>query len=69
MLNIYFGLFMLGMIVSICLRAYKRIQAEEAPFTEQEFALLIALAIGVMMALEAGSLNVYHASVMDTFFF
>lgn len=69
MLNIYFGIFMLGMVLSLCLKAYKRVKAEEPPFTEQEFALIIALAIGILMALEAGSQLVYRSSVINTFFF
>lgn len=69
MLNIYFGIFMFGMILSLCYKAYTRIQEEEPPFTEQEFALLFALAIGVIMALEAGALSVYHTSVIESFIF
>ncbi|MCQ2359206.1 MAG: hypothetical protein MJ055_03975 [Phascolarctobacterium sp.] len=69
MLNIYFGIFMFGMMLSLCYKAYTRVQAEEPPFTEQEFALLMALAIGVMMALEAGSQLVYRTSVLDTLIF
>lgn len=69
MLNIYFGIFMFGMILSMCFKAYTRIKAEEAPFTEQEFALLIALVIGVMLALEAGSQLVYRASIVENFIF
>lgn len=69
MLNIYFGIFMFGMILSLCYKAYTRIQAEEPPFTEQEFALLIALAIGVLMALEAGAQLVYRTSIIDTLIF
>lgn len=69
MLTIYFGIFMFGMILSLCYKAYTRIQSEEPPFSEQEFALLIALAIGVMMALEAGAQIVYRTSVIDTFIF
>ena len=72
MLNIYFGLFMLGMLISLCYKAFKNLTTDEEAeelLTDREFALLIALAIGVLIAFEMGAREVYRTSVLESWIF
>lgn len=59
MYNIYFALFLFGMLVTNSIRIFHRAIKEEQPATAQEYAMLIALAIGSMIALQLGCKAVY----------
>lgn len=59
MYNILFGLFLFGMLVSNSIRIFRRAIKEDIPASPQEYALLLALAIGSMIALQLGCRAVY----------
>lgn len=59
MYNIYFALFLFGMLVTNSIRIFHRAIKEEQPATAQEYAMLIALAVGSMIALQLGCKAVY----------
>lgn len=59
MYNIYFALFLFGMLVTNSIRIFHRAIKEEQPASAQEYAMLIALAIGSMIALQLGCKAVY----------
>ena len=59
MYNIYFALFLFGMLVTNSIRIFRRAINEEQPATAQEYAMLLALAIGSMIALQLGCKAVY----------
>lgn len=59
MYNILFGLFLFGMLVSNSIRIFYRALKEDTPASPQEYALLLALAIGSMIALQLGCRSVY----------
>lgn len=66
MLNILFACFLFGMLIARCIRVFRRAAAEKAGMTVQELAFMIALAIGSLIALNAGSMAVYH-TLPETF--
>lgn len=59
MYNIFFGLFLFGMLVANSIRIFRRALKEDVPATSQEYAMLLALAIGSMIALQLGCKAVY----------
>ena len=59
MYNIFFALFLFGMLITNSIRIFRRAIYEEEPATTQEYALLFALAIGCMIALQLGAKSVY----------
>ena len=63
MYNIFFALFLFGMLVTNSIRIFKRALNEDTPATAQEYALLLALAIGCMIALQKGAHSVYGVSL------
>lgn len=51
MLNLFFALFLFGMLCFFCLRGLYRVIKYQQGFTVNEFALVTALFIGTLMAL------------------
>lgn len=51
MLNLFFALFLFGMLCFFCLRGLYRAVKYKQGFTVNEFALVIALFIGTLLAL------------------
>lgn len=51
MLNLFFALFLFGMLCFLCLRALYRVIKYQQGFTINEFALVTALFIGTLLAL------------------
>ncbi|MDY4920872.1 MAG: hypothetical protein SO119_07380 [Phascolarctobacterium sp.] len=64
MLNILFALFLFGMLVTLCAKAFMRAMKEEQPLNSKEAALLVALAVGSLIALSAGASSVYHVQLI-----
>ncbi|WP_299449280.1 hypothetical protein [uncultured Phascolarctobacterium sp.] len=64
MLNILFALFLFGMLVVLCAKAFTRALRSEQPLNSKEAALLIALSIGCLAALNAGVNAVYHTQLI-----
>jgi hypothetical protein len=62
MLNIFFSLFLLGMLVVLCGKAIRR--AMHQPLNSKEAALLIALSLGCLFALNAGVSAVYKTQLL-----
>lgn len=54
MLNLFFALFLFGALCFLCFRALYRVIKYRRGFTVQEFALVIALFIGTLLALHMG---------------
>lgn len=63
MYNIFFALFLFGMLISNSVRIFHRAVTDEIPATTQEYALLIALAVGCMIALQLGARSVYGVTL------
>ncbi len=64
MLNILFALFLFGMLVTLCVKALWRALNNREPLSAKETALLVALAIGCLLALSAGSSAVYRMPLL-----
>jgi|GEM_PF-208603 len=64
MLNIFFSLFLLGMLIVLCGKAISRAMHQQQPLNSKEAALLIALSLGCLFALNAGVSAVYKAPVL-----
>ena len=62
MLNIFFSLFLLGMLVVLCGKAIRRAMHQQQPLNSKEAALLIALSLGCLFALNAGVSAIYKTS-------
>lgn len=60
MFNLLFSLFLFGMLITLCSRAFTRAYRQQQPLTGKEAALLVALAIGCLAALTAGANAVYR---------
>ena len=54
MLNIFFSLFLLGMLIVLCGKAISRAMHQQQPLNSKEAALLIALSLGRHLPLNAG---------------
>ena len=63
MLNIFFSLFLLGMLVVLCGKAIRRAMHQQ-PLNSKEAALLIALSLGCLFALNAGVSAVYKTQLL-----
>lgn len=63
MLNIFFALFMFGMLVVLCIKVIFRALKHQKPLHTKEAALLIALSIGCLLALNAGVSSVFHTQL------
>lgn len=48
MLNIFFSLFLLGMLIVLCGKAISRAMHQQQPLNSKEAALLIALSLGCL---------------------
>lgn len=59
MLNIFFSLFLFGMLVVLCIKAFIRALHQQQPLNGKEAALLVALSIGCLAALSAGTQSIY----------
>jgi len=64
MYNILFALFLFGMLISNSIRIFHRAVKEEIPATPQEYAMLLALAIGSMIALALGARTEYGVNLL-----
>lgn len=64
MLNILFALFLFGMLVSLCIKAFMRALNNQEPLNAKEAALLVALSIGCLVALSAGANAVYRTPLI-----
>lgn len=64
MLNIFFALFLFGMLVVLCAKAIIRAINKQQPLNTKETALLIALSIGCLLALNAGVSAVFHTQLI-----
>lgn len=64
MLNIFFALFLFGMLVVLCAKAIIRVLNKQQPLNTKEAALLIALSIGCLLALNAGVSSVFHTQLV-----
>ena len=64
MYNLLFALFLFGMLITHSIRIFRRAVYEEIPGTPQEYALLFALAIGCMIALQMGARSVYGTNLI-----
>lgn len=64
MLNLLFALFMFGMLIVLCGKAIMRALNQQQPLNSKEAALLIALSIGCLIALNAGASAVYRTQLI-----
>lgn len=64
MLNIFFALFLFGMLVVLCAKALIRALNKKQPLHVKEAALLIALSIGCLLELNAGVSSVFHTQLV-----
>ena len=64
MLNIFFSLFLLGMLVVLCGKAIRRAMHQQQPLNSKEAALLIALSLGCLFALNAGVSDDYNPQLL-----
>ena len=64
MLNIFFSLFLLGMLIVLCGKAIRRAMHQQQPLNSKETALLIALSLGCLFALNAGVSAVYKTQLL-----
>lgn len=64
MLNLLFALFMFGMLIVLCVKAITRAIKQQQPLSSKEAALLIALSLGCMLALNAGASAVYRTQLI-----
>ena len=65
MLKILFALFLFGMLVTLCIRVFTRAVRQEQPVNSKEAALLVALSLGCLLALNAGASAVYHTQLIS----
>lgn len=54
MLNILFAFFLFGMLCVLCAKGIYRVYKYHQGFTAKEYALLVALFIGVLVAIHMG---------------
>jgi hypothetical protein len=64
MLNILFGFFLFGILVVLSLRAFYRAFKNDESLSTNQAALLVALAIGTLMALSLGLLKEYNMQLI-----
>ena len=64
MLNIFFALFLFGMLVTLCIKVFNRAVKQQQPVNSKEAALLVALSLGCLLALTAGASAVYHTQLI-----
>ena len=64
MLNILFSFFFFGMLVVLCGKAIRRAMHQQQPLNSKEAALLIALSLGCLFALNAGVSAVYKTQLL-----
>lgn len=65
MLNLLFALFLFGMLVTLCTKAVVRAINKQIPLSSKEAAMLIALSLGCLIALNAGASAVYHTQLLE----
>ena len=64
MLNIFFSLFLFGMLITLCIRVFTKAVKLQQPVNSKEAALLVALSLGCLLALNAGASAVYHTQLI-----
>lgn len=65
MYNLLFALFLFGMLISLCSKALTRALRQEVPLNGREAALMVALSIGCLAALQVGAAAVYRAPLLS----
>ena len=63
MLNIFFSLFLFGMLITLCIRVFSFVFKLQQPVNSKEAARLVALSLGCLLALNAGASTVYHTQL------
>lgn len=63
--NIFFALFLFGMLVTLCVRIFTRAIKFQQGIDSKEAALLVALSLGCLLALNAGASAVYHTQLIS----
>ena len=64
MLNIFFALFLFGMLVTLCIKVFTRAVKQQQPVNSKAAALLVDLPLGCLLALNAGASAVYHTQLI-----
>ena len=64
MLNIFFALFLFVLLVTLCIKVFTRAVKQQQPVNSKEAALLVALSLGCLLALNAGASAVYHTQLI-----
>ena len=65
MLNIFFSLFHFGMLITLCIRVFTKAVKLQQPVNSKEAALMVALSLGCLLALNAGASAVYHTQLIS----
>ena len=65
MLNIFFSLFLFGMLITLCIRVFTKAVKLQQPVNSKEAALMVALSLGCLLALNAGAIAVYHTQLIS----
>ena len=65
MLNIFFSLFLFGMLITLCIRVFTKAVKLQQPVNSKEAALMVALSLGCLLALNAGASAVYHTQLIS----
>ncbi len=55
MLNLFFALFLFGLLCAMCIRGIYRAWKYQQTFTAKEYALLVALFLGTLLSLYMGA--------------
>ena len=59
MLNIWFSLFLFGMLIAACYTIFTHAIKNDRAITSQELALVISLCLGALIALHRGAYKLY----------
>ena len=65
LLNIVFSLFLFGMLITLCIRVFTKAVKLQQPVNSKEAALMVALSLGCLLALNAGASAVYHTQLIS----
>ena len=52
------------MLVTLCIKVFTRAVQQQQPVNSKEAALLVALSLGCLLALNAGASAVYHTQLI-----
>ncbi|MDY6029464.1 MAG: hypothetical protein SPI71_04300 [Acidaminococcaceae bacterium] len=64
MWNILFALFLFGMLITLSIRIFRKALLEQQTISVQELALLVALSLGCLSALQAGVSAIYRTQLL-----